>query len=141
VFFFHLSNIDMKLRIKGNSLRLRLTQSEVARIGNGQSVEESISFSPEQTLTYVIVVSADAAAVWSHYAANRIAVVLPLSVAKAWVSGNEVGINATQPITANDHLKIIIEKDFTCLTKRTGDDDKDTFPHPEVSHNSTVKVC
>ena len=38
----------MKLRIKDNNLRLRLTQSEVAQLGQGESVRAQIQFSPEQ---------------------------------------------------------------------------------------------
>jgi hypothetical protein len=28
-------------------------------------------------------------------------------------------------------LKILVEKDFACLTKRAGVDDVDTYPHPQ----------
>ena len=37
----------MKLRIKGNSLRLRISRSEVARLLEGDCLEETIHFAPE----------------------------------------------------------------------------------------------
>lgn len=44
----------MRLRIKGNSLRLRLTRSEVARLSVGEPVEESTEFAPDHVLRYRI---------------------------------------------------------------------------------------
>jgi hypothetical protein len=43
----------MKLRIQGNSLRLRLTQKEVARVRNGGLVESVIEFAPGRSLAYL----------------------------------------------------------------------------------------
>jgi hypothetical protein len=37
----------MKLRIKGNTLRVRVSRSEVARLLAGDCLEETIHFSPE----------------------------------------------------------------------------------------------
>ena len=46
----------MKLRIKGNSLRLRVSRSELARFLEGERVEETIHFTraPEASLTYAL---------------------------------------------------------------------------------------
>ena len=44
----------MKLRIQGNSLRFRLTRSEVARLHESAIVEETAHFSVESGLTYRI---------------------------------------------------------------------------------------
>ena len=51
----------MKLRIRGSSLRLRLTRSEVAEIGAGNAVEERVEFGgePAQQLVYALVPSDD----------------------------------------------------------------------------------
>ena len=45
----------MKLRIRGNSLRIRLTKSEISRLQDGAKVEETISFATEQKLIYEII--------------------------------------------------------------------------------------
>ena len=39
----------MKMRIRGNSLRLRLTRSEVTNLVDSGCVEESIGFAPDAT--------------------------------------------------------------------------------------------
>jgi hypothetical protein len=42
----------MKLRFHENSLRLRLSQSEVARLAETGRVENTVSFAPGQVLVY-----------------------------------------------------------------------------------------
>ena len=44
----------MKLRIRGNTLRLRLSRSEVDSVGQGKEVEESTSFPGGGKLQYVL---------------------------------------------------------------------------------------
>ena len=44
----------MKLRLHAGSLRLRLSQSEVARLGETGKVEDSIEFSSGSELLYAI---------------------------------------------------------------------------------------
>ena len=44
----------MKLRIQGNSLRLRLTQKEVAQLCEWGRVESVVEFSPGQELVYLL---------------------------------------------------------------------------------------
>ena len=42
----------MKMRIKGNSIRLRLTKTEIKRIENGHPVEEVLAFGGGKALKY-----------------------------------------------------------------------------------------
>ena len=113
----------MKLRIKGNTIRLRLTQSEVAIIGAGGSVKETTIFSPTSQFEYEVQ-AREVSAVEAEYQNNRMAIYLPTESAKAWAMSNDVGIEADQ-----QQLKIIIEKDFACLSPR-GEVDSDTFENP-----------
>lgn len=119
----------MKLRIRGHSLRLRLTQSEVQRLGTGVRVEETISFSPDQHLVYAIETSTERA-MRASFDAGEVRVVVPRDMARAWAEGDEVSLEATQPIGAGASLAILVEKDFACLKPRSGEDDADAFPHP-----------
>ena len=45
----------MKLRIRGNTLRLRLTRGEVEAIGRGDAVSETTTFPDGTTLQYLLV--------------------------------------------------------------------------------------
>ena len=59
----------MKLRVKGNSLRLRVSRSELARFLDGERVEETIHFtrSPEASLTYALESAVQSAPVRVQY--------------------------------------------------------------------------
>ena len=113
----------MKLRIKGNTIRLRLTRTEVAEIGEGREVREVTEFNPTSVFVYSLQAS-NSDAVEANFSNNRLQINIPHELSKAWAVSNDVGIEAEQ-----QQLKIIIEKDFACLSPR-GEEDSDTFEHP-----------
>jgi 3-methyladenine DNA glycosylase Mpg len=113
----------MKLRIRGNSLRLRLSRSEVTQLADSGRVEDAIAFGPSK-LTYVLTTS-DVDHVGATYESNRIVVTLPKERAQKWTASDEVGIES------KGELAILVEKDWSCLEPREGEDDGDAFPHPE----------
>jgi hypothetical protein len=122
----------MKLRIRGNSVRLRLTQSEVARFGEVGLVEEIVEFGalPEQQMIYALEAAADGENVGAAFENNRLRVSIPRIQAEKWVNSNQMGIEAEQTVNGGKRLRILIEKDFACLDTRPGEDDADAFPHP-----------
>lgn len=116
----------MKLRIQDDSLRLRLTQAEVAQLGGGNPVERVIHF-PVHSLTYAIAVSAGAKALSVTYIGDAVRVTLPLEIAKVWAESNQVGIEGQ-----DGPVRILIEKDFQCLHQPV-DRDPDAFPNPSAA--------
>lgn len=134
----------MKLRIRGNSLRLRLSQREVTDLAAQGRVEDAIAFppvgdheargaGPASRMVYALQVSDDAPAPFAHLEGARIDVTLPASVAREWTSTDQVGIEAEQPLGDGGVLRILVEKDFACLKPRTGEDDADAYPNPSAS--------
>lgn len=128
----------MKLRIRGNSIRFRLTQSEVEELGRSGQVEDAIEFggAANEKLTYALVSSARAAEIGSKYDNGKIAVIIPQAIADEWIRSERTGIGGEQTLGEGKSLKILIEKDFACLSERAGEDESDNFPHPE-----TGKIC
>lgn len=130
----------MKLRIRGNSLRLRLLRGEVERFGATGRVSETIRFgaSPAARLEYVLAIDAEAERITTDFADNRITVKIPASIARNWVETDEITLKSEQTVESgasenNDFentLKILIEKDFVCLDRRNDPDNLDAFPHP-----------
>jgi hypothetical protein len=116
----------MKLRIRGNSIRLRLTQSEVAKLIEQGSVKETTDFGNGQVFVYTIAVSSKLETVTADFQNGQINIFIPQTVAETWANGEEVGITAAQT-----PLKLLIEKDFNCLIPRNTEEDADTFPHPK----------
>ena len=123
----------MKLRIRGDSLRLRLSQAELVHLRETGEVCDRIHFGA-RSLDYALV-SADVDAPRASFEADRIAVALPRAIANEWAHGDGVGIEAEQTLPTGT-LRLLIEKDFRCLAPRPGEDDSDGFPNPGPSGKS-----
>lgn len=122
----------MKLRIRGNSVRLRLSQSETIQLAETGTVVDSIEFPPGGPLEYGIHVS-DVPAPVASYDRSGIKVTLPSDTARTWLEPQEVTISAEQPLSGGRVLTILIEKDYACLTPREGEEDSDAFPNPQAT--------
>lgn len=121
----------MKLRIKGNSLRLRISRSEVARILAGDSVEETIHFASEAgaNFTYALTREPSVRMPTVQYAENRLTILIPADQANVWAATDQVGIAEDISLGDFGSLALLIEKDFACVD-RSEEDNADTFPHP-----------
>lgn len=126
----------MKLRIRGNSLRLRVSRTEFLQIAEQGAAEDSIRFAPGIEWRYGIEVK-PGGDVGAHFAANSLRVVLPKACVDRWLDDREVGIEGQQPIGNGEVLRILIEKDYTCLAPRTGEDDADLFVNPQQPKGSS----
>ena len=115
----------MKLRIKGNSLRLRLTRPEVTRLRDEGLVEESADFGTGAILVYRLQSVATPGSLRADFHDGTISVVIPSETADAWAISDEVVIAAQAGA-----LQISIEKDFRCLTRSDEEGERDAFPHP-----------
>jgi len=123
----------MKVRIRGDSIRLRLKRGEVDRLVSGNAIVEKTHF-PGATLTSCLKVSQDNdfAAKFDH---GILEVRAPESAIVQWASTDEVSLYADQVLEEAGSLALLIEKDFSCLEPglhRNCDDDVDTFPHPSA---------
>jgi hypothetical protein len=128
----------MKLRIKGDSLRLRLTQGEVRQLADSGSVEERTRFGAGKDLVYRLRRDAGATALMAVSSGTEIEVRVPAAMAKEWCSTDLEGLSATQPVAPGVELRIAVEKDYACLTVREGEDESDNYPHPAAG---TGKNC
>ncbi|SRR5712691_9884161 len=128
----------MKLRIKGNSIRLRLGRSEVLRLAIDEKVEESTAFGPSeaQRFDYALCASGEGSGVSASFADRRMVIRIPRSMIQQWVTTDQVGIHAIQR-TGEDggELRILIEKDFECIEASPGESQEDAFPHPLEEHS------
>ncbi len=122
----------MKLRIRGNTIRLRLLKSEVAKLGESGRVAEKISFGPGagESLTYAVEVSEASDKVSAGMRESEVCVTLPAEVADDWIKTDQVGIEAVAG-TGNGSVEILVEKDFACLTRTDDPDNLDAFPNPD----------
>jgi hypothetical protein len=87
----------MKLRIKGNSLRLRVSPSEMEQLLQSGRVEETIYFGADEgaRLTYALEHSAQAEAMTIRYRPQEVTVLVSSREARNWAESNGVGLWAT----------------------------------------------
>jgi len=116
----------MKLRVRHNFLRLRLTQGEVNQLRDTGSVQEAIEFSPDQHLTYRIEASTDTD-VRAQFHEGVVSVTIPSNSVNTWANSQQVGIEAQQHT-----LRIAVEKDFACIDPADAEENLDTFPNPKT---------
>lgn len=117
----------MKLRIRGNSVRLRLTRPEVARLSAGEPVEESTEFAPDQVLRYAIRPGDGPGEFRASFESGLALVTVARARIEQWASTGETGIYG-----AAGALDISIEKDFRCLTRPEERLNPDVYPHPDA---------
>lgn len=114
----------MKLRIKGNSLRYRLTKSEVTKLGSAGFLEERSEFAGK-TLVYAIVTTKDDT-LSADYLVDRIELRMPAVMIDELNNTDRVGFeDRTGPVS------LLVEKDFTCLDN-VEEDQSDNFPNPRM---------
>ena len=121
---------EMKLRIKGNTIRFRLTQTELDKINTG-SVEDQIGFPGGNSLTYKIQKGKSYAA---EFVQDVLTITVPAEIINDWVTTDKVGIENSVGLTDGSRLDILLEKDFKCLTERPTEDESDMFPNPLEKH-------
>ena len=86
---------------------------------------------PGQTLVYAV--RTQGAKVAAVLEGSRIEVHVPVEVAARWAHGADVSLEATQDAGDEQTLRILVEKDFACLTERPHEDDSDAFENPNGS--------
>ncbi len=121
----------MKLRIRGDSIRLRLTQTEVKKLAEDGRIEDVTRFGPDDRFTYAIAFGGSTLA--AKLESRGIEITVPGEVARAWATSDSVGIEGARDLGDGTTLRILVEKDFACLTERPHEDDADAFPNPGSS--------
>lgn len=123
----------MKIRIKGDSLRLRLDKADIDVLHQEGKVEESTSTAgmkfcyglEESTVHTNLFASADN---------NKITVFIPKQMSEEWSVDDIVGFDFLQENEDGTSLKLLVEKDFKCLTPRN-EDESNAFPNPQEKHS------
>lgn len=112
----------MKIRIKGNSLRYRLTRSDIAGLEKTGHLEERVDFAG-QPLTYALKV-ADIQHLEINYIGHTITLLMSASMLKELSDTDRVGFEEK-----GNTIYLLLEKDFTCLDN-VEEDQSDNFPNP-----------
>lgn len=126
----------MKLRIHRNSIRLRLSQTDITKFGHKGYCEEELRFS-NSTLKYILKRAKSDEPIEEPQVdlkGNEVIVVVPFSVAEQWTQ-DETMVGFHNKAYENEDsaaIQVLVEKDFQCLHKRPKEDESDSFPNPNA---------
>lgn len=117
----------MKIRIRGNSVRFRLTKSEVDTFGSEGYVEEKTEFG-NSSFVYALQKS-DGDSIQASFDGMKITMLVPENIQKKWVGTQVVGFDNMIDLGNGKELYLLLEKDFKCLDE-TVEDQSDNYEHP-----------
>jgi len=115
----------MKIRIRGNSLRYRLSKTEVAQLGAEGALEQRTEFAG-QPLIYAIE-STKAAKLSADFTGNRIVLQMPQTMIDELNNTDKVGFE-----DRSGTVSLLVEKDFVCIDN-TAEDQSDNYPNPHLT--------
>src|ERR1700761_2362318 len=98
----------MKIRIKGNSLRYRLTKSDVDKLAKEGYLQEQINFAGNP-LIYALQLTGGQQ-LTTNFIDNKITLSMSHQMIKEFIDTDRVGFE-----NMDGAIQLLVEKDFTCL--------------------------
>ncbi|NOT36121.1 MAG: hypothetical protein HOP11_01950 [Saprospiraceae bacterium] len=121
----------MKIRITGQSLRMRLNKQDIEQLHKNKSLCQSSSFGSLTTIQFQYELKIHSNPdITTDFSNNKLQVSIPDSIAANWLNTEQVGISATIKNSDNTELYVLIEKDFQCLVPRPQENEENNFPNP-----------
>lgn len=122
----------MKLRLKGNSIRLRLTKTEIVNFGEQWVIEERTEFPNGSFFEYTLQGKTGIDKLEAEFSTNKVTVFVPINLLQQWTTTDIVGFEHKMDLGDGKHLFLLIEKDFVCLDN-TFEDQSDNYPNPNAT--------
>lgn len=119
----------MKIRIKGNSIRYRLTKTEIDNFGKHGHLEERTEFPDGFSFHYKLEKKSGIENMEASFSGNRICIFVPEKIVTEWITTDIVGYDHKIKLDGDKELFLLIEKDFVCLDE-TIEDQSDNYPNP-----------
>ncbi len=123
----------MKIRIKGNSIRIRLTRPELDRFAETGYLEEVTEFGAN-SFVYALQSMDGIPGLEADFEDNKMTMYVPSNIPAAWAKNETVGYENNMEIGDGRHLFLLLEKDFKCIDAPAHEDQSDNFENPH-------KVC
>ncbi len=121
----------MKIRIKGNSVRFRLTRNEVEDFCRSGKVQERTEFG-KGVFIYALEKRDDIPELAADFEANTLTLYLPTHLCANWDSSDRIGFSNSADWNDPDTLSLLVEKDFACIDN-TIEDQSDNYPNPNAA--------
>ena len=121
----------MKIRIKDNSIRLRLTKSDVDELKSQKQVSCKTVISGKEVFEYALRIVAEIKYISASFSDRKITISLPSAEAKTLTDTNEITVKGWQDNGEEEQLFLLIEKDLQCLDE-TEEDQSDMYENPKT---------
>jgi len=122
----------MKVRIVGNSIRLRLRQKEVFLFQEKRAFREIISFGPGSAHQLSFVLKKNSGNQFKiAFRRNTVTIEAPESVCNEWTNTDLVGFEESIDTGLGESVRILVEKDFKCLDG-SDEENEDAYENPNV---------
>ncbi len=121
---------SVKIRIRDNSIRLRLMRGEVDDLHGDGQVSADTRFPGGDAFSYRVDSRAEGNQLTASFDKNTMLVQIPKATVADWAMTEQVSIKADLPLGDGEVLQLLIEKDFACLAPRDDEDEADMYPHP-----------
>ena len=122
----------MKIRIKGNSVRVRLSRSEVDQFGREGYLEEKTEFG-SSSFAYALQRTNDGDNLSANFIDGKMTLLVPELIANEWVTTEKVGYDNNMDIGGGKTLFLLLEKDFKCIDAPPYEDQSDNYEHPNIT--------
>ena len=120
----------MKIRIRGNSIRYRLTRPEVETFCKTGYFEDSTDFGNKK-FTYALQAKEGIEMLDASFEENKIILYLDKQKSKDWFMSKKVGFSHIVTIDNGKELSLLLEKDFVCMDE-TVEDQSNNYPNPKM---------
>lgn len=118
----------MKIRIKGNAIRFRLSKSEVTTFAGEGFLEERTTFN--NSVFRYAVISTDNKNMSAEFIKENIILYVPKHLLEMWATTTQVSIVYDHPVSNGIFLNLLLEKDFKCIEAVANEDQSDFFDNP-----------
>lgn len=120
----------MKLRIKGNSVRLRLSKPEVEQLSSVGTITERTNFINADFI-YSIEKSIEENNIRADYDNNHLTVYVPAKLVNDWPNNNMISLDNILADGSMPEVYVLVEKDFKCMDD-SSEDQSDNYENPKT---------
>jgi hypothetical protein len=118
----------MKVRIKGNAVRLRLSKTDVVKITTVGYLEERTLFGAN-TFIYALQRVETGDELTADFDGGKMTMFVPESLITDWGMNDVITFESFMEVSESQKLHLLLEKDFQCLDN-TGEDQFDNYTNP-----------
>jgi hypothetical protein len=121
----------MKIRIKGNSIRIRLSKSEVEQLSQSGYIEDRTDFGAS-SFRYTLKSKEGITNLEAAFSLGKITMYVPTALTKDWPTNDTISYDNNMSLPNGKQLYLLLEKDFKCIDN-SNEDQSDNYDNPNSS--------